>query len=490
MNTSLPSPKHIVMMEDHDKAYQAWKELGVRAGTLVHVDAHIDFGWIPEMDLDEIGSSGGDPCDKAAGQPLLNPFIKTRKKMVHIGNFICPAMRDGLVDTFYWVVPDESWRSRRGIKHIVKHMRQILAVKQYAPGALEFHPDHIRCRVFDKEVIVCGLEGLDRIDKPVLLDIDVDFMLTRSIWDDLNPERAPWIFPDKLCNELAPKINDIEALTVSYSVEGGFTPLRFKYFGDELRMLYGGDVTAAKQRVMDLKRAALPLERDGKYKEAAALYEDAMKIDGTDASLYFNLSILYSNGPAADMEKARSFYRQAVSRDKTYRTRFNNHGILYLHRRDLKHAEEEFRKLSQLDDMSAVALNGLGHVALHKKKYTQARSFFSDCLSIDNSYPEARLGSGITHFKTGALEEARTLLLEIDSSTPGDPEVSWWLGRIAEKKREGLSAIDHYKRSIMLGGEAPAVHLRLSRIYIMKGLYYRAFEELARFFQALKGQFL
>ncbi|MCX5680260.1 MAG: tetratricopeptide repeat protein [Candidatus Omnitrophica bacterium] len=480
-------PEKIFMMEDHDRAYGVWKERGVRAGTLVHVDAHIDFGWIPEMDFDEIGSPDADPRGPGGEGPLLNPFLKTRKKMVNIGNYICPAMREGLVGKFYWVVPDETWRSRRGVKYIVEHLQRLLAIKRYASGKFEIHPNCIRTSVFDKEVIACSLGSLERIEGPVLLDIDVDFMITRFIWDDLDPARTPWIFPEGLYERLAPKINDIEALTISYSVEGGFTPLRFKYLGDELRMLYGEDPVAEKRKVMKCKRDALLQERNGKYPEAVALYEDALKMDDRDASIYFNLSLCYQSPTMADMKKAGSFYREAVRLDKTYSTRFNNYGILYLQRGEFRKAEEYFRRLLKIDDTRAAALGGLGHIALHRKKYAEALSLFEDCLCLDGKYLGAGMGAAIAHFKSGSLDKARALFLELDVASPGDPEVSWWLGCIAEKTGEPPEAIEYYKRSVMLGGEGAAVHLRLSRLCLARGLYFRAFEELKRFFQAIRG---
>ncbi len=42
--------EQIVMMENHDDAYHAWKKAGFRDRIVIHVDAHIDFGWIAERD--------------------------------------------------------------------------------------------------------------------------------------------------------------------------------------------------------------------------------------------------------------------------------------------------------------------------------------------------------------------------------------------------------------------------------------------------------
>ncbi len=485
MSRFVAPPKSIAMMEDHDKAYHVWSQQAIRDRTLVHVDAHIDFGWIPEMDLDEIASDGKLTGDSFSEGLLLNPFIKSRKKMINIGNYIWPAMRDGIVKKFYWVVPDPSWRSARGSKHIIKQLKQALRIKKYAGGKLEVHKDYIRCRVFDREVIVCSLEKLERLEDPVLLDIDVDFMLTRSIWDDLNPRRVPWIFPEELYEKLILKTSDVEILTIAYSVEGGFTPLRFKYLGDELRSLFEEKSSLSMRNVIHYKRLALACEKERKRAEACAAYEEALKIDSTDASLYYNLFLLHLDDGPGHAGKAEHFYNEALRRDKTYATNYNNYGILYLRYNKPKDAAVEYKKFLDIDRDSKSVLSGLGYIALTAGRFSQAEEFFDRCLALDKSHPEARTGKGVVSFKTLRLREAGEFFFELKKDLPDDPEVCWWLGRIAQKKGEMSSAIDNYKDAVMRGGEGPLVHMVLAFLYLNKGLYYRALEELKRFLQVL-----
>jgi hypothetical protein len=105
MNTIKP-PNQIVMMEDHDQAYFAWKAAGVKDRTLVHIDAHIDFGWLPEKDLSEIleVNNLGELQSLLKQQPLWNPFKKQKNALVNIGNYIFPAFKEGIINKFYWVL--------------------------------------------------------------------------------------------------------------------------------------------------------------------------------------------------------------------------------------------------------------------------------------------------------------------------------------------------------------------------------------------------
>ncbi|MFA5119196.1 MAG: UPF0489 family protein [Candidatus Omnitrophota bacterium] len=477
-------PEQVVMMEDHDKAYLAWKQRGVRDRVLVHVDAHIDFGWIPEIDLDEIGPVVFEPGKASKDVFLLNPFLKSRKKMVNIGNYIFPAIKEGMVKKFYWVVPDASWQSARGKKYIIKQLRQLLRIKRCSGEELARTDGHLSCRIMGTEVIVCSLESLTRIEEPVLLDIDVDFMLTECIWDDLNPRRRPWIFPRELFEMISRKISNIDILTIAYSVEGGFTPLKFKYLGDELRLLFEGGLTGHALKMTQYKRKAFDLEKEKKRADAIKAYEEILNIDDSDASVYFNLALLHMDDDVNEAEKAAHFYKEAVRRDKSYASVYNNYGILYLRYNRLPLAQREYRKFLKLDQDNPDVFNGLGHISLAQKRYTAAGEFFDRCLALRKDHPEARLGKGIVNFKQGRLKEAEELFSCFKNDYPDEAESYWWLGCVAQKKGEVSSAIDYYKHGVMRGGEGPLVHLKLARHYLSMSFYYRAFEELKRFFGA------
>ncbi|MCU0651150.1 MAG: tetratricopeptide repeat protein [Candidatus Omnitrophica bacterium] len=475
---SLPAALHkeAVMMEDHDKAYLAWKERNVADRILVHIDAHI---------ID----SGTYVGKTAVSMPLLNPYLKPRKKMVNIGNYICPAMMEGMVKKFYWVVPDKSWQTARGRRHISRQLRHILKVRKYGAGSLEVRRDNIRCRIFDRELIVTTLEKLELINEPVLLDIDVDFMLTPHIWDDLNPRRKPWIFPEELYEKACPRIKNIDVLTIAYSVEGGFTPLRFKYLGDELRLLFDRGLSSDSRRVMEHKKKALLAESLNDYGRAAAEYERALAVDDSDASAYYNLFLNALSRPLASISQARFFYDRALSRDSAYATVYNNYGIAYLRYNRLKKAQREYKKFMGLDRSKAAVLNGLGHVYLGRGKYAQAAECFDRCLAIDKDYPEALEGKAIAAYHAADLDGAQELFAGLCGKGESDAQIYWWLGCIARKKNDTTAAIDYYKLAVMHGGEGPLVHMMLACLYLVRGFYYRAFEELKRSLSALRAEF-
>ncbi len=478
-------PDKIVMMEDHDQAYFAWRDAGVKDRTLVHIDAHIDFGWLPDKDLSDIlNVNNPDELQSLLKQqPLWNPFKKQKSALVNIGNYIFPALKEGIINKFYWVVPEQSWSGRRGQLFIKNSLLSLLRVKGCADKYLEVSKDYMRCRIFNKDIFVVSLENLPILEEQVLLDIDTDFLLTPFIWDGLNPQREPWILPEQLAAKLVLKKLNADILTIAYSVNGGFTPLRYKYLGDELKVIFEGKAGISLRSVMRLRKEALAHESKGRFESAVTAYESALKNNEKDASIYFNLSFLYLNGKNIDFEKARYFYLKAVETDKSYTCAYNNYGILYRQAGNLKKAREEYEKFLRLDTDNISALIGLGSIALVRKKYNEAGGLFNRVLSLDKDNRQAALAGAIVFFKTGKFDLARQILFKLKDFPSEDKGVIYWcLARLSERACLINDAVAYYKQAVLNQEDGPLVHFLLFRLYLLKGLYLRAFEEIKRFF--------
>lgn len=475
MSQAVRPRNSVVMMEDHDRAYHAWKERGVKNRTLVHIDAHIDFGWIPDTDMGQIMEADGlaELEELLRKRPMWNPFSKKIDKMMHIGNYICPAMREGIVDKFYWIVPDPTWRSARGRRALIKNLRWITKTRDYADKDIEVRKDRLSCRVFGKDIVVMPLSRLPVIDEPVLLDIDVDFMLTPFIWDDLNPHRAPWIFPEELIDKVGANINSIDMLTVAYSVNGGFTPIKYKYLGDELRARFEGPIDAKTDEICALRRQG-----------SIGSYEKAIALDSQDPSLHFNLALLFLEKEDG-RERAREHYKKAVLLDNSYAGAYNNCGIIFHKKNRIREAAGEFERFLSFDENNAHALNGLGYILLSKNRWSQAEETFNRVLALDAGNRRSLFGKALACFKTRRFKEAEEIFLNLTAVAPDDSELYWYLAKISAKKPEPQKTIDYYKKAVMAGGEGPAVHLELCLIYIGTGLYRRAREEIDRFLKLL-----
>lgn len=455
-----------VLMEDHDKALAAWQRAGVRQSVLVHVDAHIDFGWIPGTDLDEI--------DPQAPQPMLNPLITPRRRMLTIGNYIYPAIKQGIVKKFYWVVPEPTFSSVRGRRYILKQLQLLSRCGDSAAPTIR--SGVICCRLAGCELVVCTLGSLEVIGEPVLLDIDVDFLLTPQVWNDLDPHRLPWIMPEELWERLSGSIADVRLLTIAYSVEGGYTPLRFKYLGDDLAQLSRGKQPATAA----LKRQALAFERRRQWAQACAVYRSAAEADPHDASLAYTLCALFLQHRVGDRVTAAGNYRRALILDRTYTTSYNNRGILYLQQGKTDRALLAYREFLAIDGGNPSVFNGLGHVFLEQKRFSEALTWFDRCLAEESTHAAALLGKALVLIQQGGVGEAVVLLEGLSRLKPDDAQSFYWLGRIYQRQHRLAAACDCFKQAVMRGWAGPGIHLRLAWLYLRRRMFLRLREECLR----------
>src|SRR6266545_1456414 len=206
----------VVLMEHHDAAYETWRSAGVKDRVVAHLDAHHDMWFI----------GGTTP--------------------ITIANYLCPAVRDGMIKALFWIVPDPTWETPADRSEIVHQVKQI--IKRY-PGSrarVRVTDRGIATSILGRPLTVGPLAALTAIDEPVLLDIDSDYLVVDHVYTESDAHRRlPWRWPDELLNRLGDLGVVTDLVTIPYSVEGGYTPLRWKYLGDELAArLRGSDAKA------------------------------------------------------------------------------------------------------------------------------------------------------------------------------------------------------------------------------------------------------
>jgi len=240
----------------HDEAFFEWRDAGLRAATLVHVDAH--------HDMEPASPSGA----------------------IDIGNYVRAAIRDGMVARMFWIVPDPMWFNSG------ERTRLLDGAQKAAPAI---------------DVQVLALDDLPPLDQPVILDIDLDYLFTAKF--DLDPAigvlRDPWVWPDALVDELADRCPNRVVTTIATSVTGAFTPLGWKALAGDLAARMDGttvDMEAARAG-RDLRQA----ERDmavGRLDIARAAFRRAIATDPEYRHPFRTLGHhRLINGRAEDAEK-------------------------------------------------------------------------------------------------------------------------------------------------------------------------------------------
>jgi tetratricopeptide (TPR) repeat protein len=421
----------VFLIEDHDEALDIWRKANPVHLPLIHVDAHIDFAPYSAEPLGRI-------CDRARSVQELKSrlehslafahYQKDFNKQTNIGNYIYPAAEEDIVGDFYWIIPggiDEFKRSGKFLKGMLK----AFLGKGGWPGsttlAKELKKGIVSVELPERKLVICVLETLPTFRQKILLDIDTDFLVTGSILDSNNTaqigKRSPWISPVELAEVLEKKVRQPQIVTIAYSVNGGYTPLKYKYLGDELAYQFA----------------------PGKFRRRLE--------NNRRASGYFGL--FCSTGKSA-------YYRKAVRLNPTYRVADNNYGPLYLSLRRFSAAHKEFSKILKADPENPACFAGLGAIALARSDFEKAKRYYcsalgylkerNDCL-FRKMQPYILLGLVQAEFRLGCIKQAKERLALLLEKEPLLAEGYYLLGLIFEKEKEFSRAELCYKDAFRLG---------------------------------------
>jgi tetratricopeptide (TPR) repeat protein len=446
--------ERVELLENHDEAYEVWRRAGVSGRMLVHVDAHHDMWWTPP-----------GAC-------------------VNIANYICPALRDGLVREVMWIVPDETWATREGLEAVGRHLEKITACYPSAPPV----------KVLPLRLLP-ALEG-----REVLLDIDVDFMVIPTVTYGGHSDRCsplPWCWPEELVERLSARGVRTDLVTIASSVEGGFTPLKWKYLGDELverlQRPPGRDFKgfAAIRRGCEAREAAIA-ERE--FRRAAFLLP-------ASAAPHYHISLL--NAAQGRWSIARAAHARARELDASYETPFASAGFARCDEGQLSEAEEEHCRSLALNPEDAYACFGLGEVYARRRRWPEAERLLRRSLALDDHLVDAHRQLAHMLARLGRVEEAiyryeRSLILALNGrrsirgpvvsrSTRGahvlDPDHSRIHARLAQlHARVGVTekAIASYRMSLAGGHDAIGLRCHLAWLYTRQRKWRESLTEMSR----------
>ena len=469
----LDPAERVFLMENHDQAYYTWREAGVKQRILIHIDAHHDMWWVKD------------------------------KAPITIADFICPALREDIVGEVFWVVPDATWGTASGRGAILRHLKKITGKYPAASGAPKVGQDEISVIVLGKKVSVCSLRSLPRIDESALLDIDVDFLvIPRVTYGEIDQHGAlPWCWPEELLARLTACQIRADLVTIVYSVEGGYTPLKWKYLGDELALRLG-QPSALGQGLegFGLMRAASTAGEKGDTATAEEKYQQAASLLPGSGACPWHLAHLYAK--LGRIEEGRRAYQRALELDPCYRTAYNSAGFRYYWDRRFPEAEKEHLRTLALDPDDAYAHLGLGQLAVHKKHWKEAETLLRRSLALNKELIDSYRELGNILARQRRYDEAirayeRSLKLALTGHKPMtgplltqpaqprllDPDHSLIHARLAHlylKKGAIAPAISAYRLSAGGGNDGVGLRVHLASLYLKQGQKKKAATEAWR----------
>jgi tetratricopeptide (TPR) repeat protein len=415
----------IYLRDNHDEVLKVWRHLGVRKLDLVHVDAHLDFVLHPARQPREILEQATTLKQLKESLEYTLCFLKYEKrldKQTDIGNYIYPAMRDGIVRNFWWVIPgtaanlDQNFKS---IKNIFKNAFSSQPVKLVKKGR-----GIVLCRALNRNFWICTLDSLPVFKHNILLDIDIDFLVIPDLKKADNRcdvgRRKIWIEPGILKIRLLEKIRFPQVVTIVYSTNGGYTPMDFRYLGDELAYYFN------------------PAQFKRRYQQAIAAGNSFAQFRKTG-------------------EKA--CYQKAIKLDACYQAEDNSYGPLYLYKGNYSAAKKEIERILRVDPKNAYALKNMGIIHLRRGKYAKALQCFKQAYTRlkAGKKPPLILHLAESNFRLKRYDEAEKLFLQYAKREPLSHLAAYYLGAICHAKKEFKNAGKYYCQALQLGHRNIAV---------------------------------
>ena len=161
---------------------------------------------------------------------------------------------------------------------------------------------------------------------------------------------------------------------------------------------------------------ASELLKEGKFKEAVAEYEAAVKLTPEDEDAHYNLA--FALAKAGDREAARKEYEEALRIYADYTEAHNNLGNLLLADGKIEEAVTHFKAALQQSADDPLTQNNLGHGLALQGKTAEAVPCFKEALRLKPDYLEARQNLGVSYLQSQKYQEAIAEFKEVLRTKP------------------------------------------------------------------------
>ncbi len=485
------SPRPAVrLVEDHDEAYYIWKAAGVQHRVLLHFDAHIDFAWIaPSPDTLLEQPRLADVFSALQRTPFWTLSGRTEEERTHLGNYIHQAIRADLVREFIWVYPEDPDRAKQA--RAVRSILESLAAT--APQFFQlFRTTDTECfegRIYGKRfrALPYSAFSTQAFEEEVLLDIDLDFFIVRSLYSHHYPHadvRTPsfWLSPAEFVAELHASGLRYEFVTLAYSVEEGYTPLRLKFLGTELATRLARSLLDKEERGFRILRDLFDTKAPPHPAIGIQALEEELRRSPGSAALHFNLAMLLLE--LNDIPRAASHYANAIEADPSYRTRYNHPGPVLLDQGLTREARASYEQMKRLDPTHpSYRLFDFESLA-EKGNWAQALALGIELSQNGVNDPALRLGLADCNLHLRRYEDAWRELERYQSPAVGslrhDRRHAWVKARVAEALNRLEEAVACYHALFRHGVRPPGLHWALARLYLRKRNFYKARRHLLK----------
>lgn len=448
-----------LLMEDHCYAYGLWKEHGLSNGICVHVDAHLDLmdrGFTPSM-LDEISQIKSARELNSCLTPTFLPWGG-----IHCGNYLYPALVEGVVTHLIWVVPKAMVAGASLLEFARCELPNWMDLSLEENASLRLDGPRVEAVLAGQRFTLCTSENLPDLDeRPILLDIDVDYFQDQ---DD-----RIWQTPGELYEEL--NLDRVDALSVAVSVDGGYTCLEHRFLGEVTERVFSEGVDSPW-----VERTRAILSADSERGSDPNIYKNLAQADDPEwlqaafklkTGLAEGLDVLSASLPASEL-------------DSRFKATAMNEALCQFRVGRIDEALAQVDGLDELQFVRAVLAFQCGRFELAKTCWD---SFLEtqELSSAERGF--ALFIRGQSHLQLGQFEQALTDLEEAIHLDSDNFQYTLFCGLAYQLNNELKKAAKLWRKTLSKHDSRLAsigLHLELSRLYRVMGKQALADAELRR----------
>lgn len=266
-----------LIFEEHSSVLPLWWEGRTQARTLVYLDAHLDLQRIGAERI--VGLEGCRSVEQVRALEKPHSLLPDDGFSYSLEDFLYPASRLGMIERLIWVAPPHVRTAYSA--HAIGQLQQMDGVRpEDLYSFKKTSGGWIEGRILGLDMVVCDYRHLEHIALPrdSLIDIDIDYFITV-------PGDKAWVNPREVFEVLQRLPLAPGFVTLSRSVDSGFTPLRFRFIADYLAALWEDrhDEQAHYARLFEYESR---LQAGGHLAVASGLRRELERYQGCAATWY------------------------------------------------------------------------------------------------------------------------------------------------------------------------------------------------------------
>ena len=198
------------------------------------------------------------------------------------------------------------------------------------------------------------------------------------------------------------------------------------------------------------------------FDNAILFYKKCLSINPNHFQTLFNLTISYYNIGAYD--KAFSKIETAYQIDKHNSAVYFWLGLIALKLKNYQEAINNFESTIKLNNKSAQAYYNLGFALYKNSQYKKAIESYRNAIKLNPDFSQAFIDLGCSLMATKNYTEAEFQFIQAMKLSPDNPNVYINLGNIQRFNGNINSAIDYYKKALLVDHENIEAHRLLAFI--------------------------